>query len=280
MTTRSGSSAGTDEVAERLLDLAEEALDRGDAEGALSLCGQVLDRTPAHAGALFVTGDAWRDLGILDEAEAAYRQVTRVVPEHGPAWSSLAAVLFDQLRFEEARVAALRALRLEPTNAEACYVRGMLRERRGDLEGADRDFLRASRLDPDSWPRPEKLSDAMISAVVEDARQGLHPALQSYLGQVPILVEEVPPEEVCRQFDPPAPPGEILGVFTGSSLMDRSVDDPWSHLPSTIVLFRRNLERLAWDRDHLLEELRVTVLHEVGHFLGLDEDDLEARGLD
>lgn len=280
MTTRSGSSAGTDEVAERLLDLAEDALDRGDAEGALSLCGQVLEKNPAHAGALFVTGDAWRDLGVPDEAEAAYRAVTRLVPDHAPGWSSLAAVLFDQLRFEEARVAALRALRIEPTNAEACAVRGMLRERRGDFDGADRDFLRAARLDPDTWPLPEPLTDAMIAAVVDEACQGLHPALQAYLDQVPILVEEVPPEEVLRQFDPPAPPGEILGVFTGSSLMDRSVDDPWSHLPSTIVLFRRNLQRLAFDREHLLEELRITVLHEVGHFLGLDEDDLESRGLD
>lgn len=267
-------------AAETLLDLAEEALNQGDSQRALALCAEVLQGSPEHAGALFVAADAYRDLGAVEEAERAYRRVTQTVPEHAPGWSGLAAVLFDQLRFEQARIAALRALRIDPTNGEACYVRAMLRERRGDLQGADRDFLRAWRLDPGAWPRPVPLTDAMLEAVIEEATRSLHPAIRSYLSQVPFLIEEVPAEDVCRQFDPPAPPSEILGVFTGTSLAQRSTEDPWSQLPATIVLFRRNLERYAFDRAHLLSELRVTIFHEVGHFLGLDEADLEARGLE
>ena len=56
--------------------------------------------------------------------------------------------------------------------------------------------------------------------------------------------------------------------------------DPWSHFPSSIALFQRNLERYARDREELLDEIRVTLLHEVGHFLGLDEDQLRDLGLD
>jgi predicted Zn-dependent protease with MMP-like domain len=56
--------------------------------------------------------------------------------------------------------------------------------------------------------------------------------------------------------------------------------DPWSHFPSSIALFQRNLERFARDREELLEEIRITLLHEVGHFLGLDEDRLRDLGLD
>ena len=56
--------------------------------------------------------------------------------------------------------------------------------------------------------------------------------------------------------------------------------DPWSHFPSSIGLFQRNLERYARDREELLEEIRVTLLHEVGHFLGLDEEQLRELGLD
>lgn len=266
-------------AAETLLDLAEEALDQGDSQRALALCAEVLQGIPEHAGALFVTADAYRELGAVEEAERAYRRVTQAVPEHAPGWSGLAASLFDQLRFEESRIAALRAIRIDPTNGEAAYVRALLRERRGDLEGADRDFLRAWRLDPRAWPRPTPLTDAMIEAVIEEVTRSLHPAIRSYLSQVPFLIEEVPAEEICLQFEPPAPPSEILGVFTGSTLAERSVEDPWSQLPSTIVLFRRNLQRHAFDRDHLLSELRITVFHEVGHFLGLGEADLEARGL-
>lgn len=269
-----------EEEHERLLDLAEEALDDGDVDRALELCREVLDTDPRHAGALFVVADAERSLGDLENAEVGYRAVTQVASDHSPAWSGLARVLFDQLRFDEARTAALRALRSDGENAEGYHVRAMLRERRGDGFGADRDYVRAARLDPDGFPRPERLTDAMITAVVEEAKRDLHPSVRTYLEQVAFVVEDVPGEDLCREFDPPAFPGELLGVFSGSSLADRATEDPWAQLPSTIVLFRRNLERIAWDREHLVEELRITVLHEVGHFLGLDEDDLEERGLD
>jgi predicted Zn-dependent protease with MMP-like domain len=56
--------------------------------------------------------------------------------------------------------------------------------------------------------------------------------------------------------------------------------DPWSHFPSSIVLFQRNLERAARTRDELLEQIRITLVHEVGHYLGLSEDELYERGLE
>jgi predicted Zn-dependent protease with MMP-like domain len=56
--------------------------------------------------------------------------------------------------------------------------------------------------------------------------------------------------------------------------------DPWSHLPSSIVLYQRNLERFAESRAELVEQIGVTLVHEVGHFLGLDEEELYQRGLE
>ena len=49
---------------------------------------------------------------------------------------------------------------------------------------------------------------------------------------------------------------------------------------TNIRLFKTNLERAALDLDHLAEEIRITVLHETAHYFGLDEEDLEAIGLD
>lgn len=265
---------------ETLLDLAEDALDRGDPEEALRICDRVLAADAGHVGAMFIAAEANRDLRRADEAEGGYRDVLRVDPQHSPSWSGLAAVLFDQLRFEEAQSAVQRAMRLDTRNPEAYYVRAMIRERRGDYAGAARDYRRAARLDAGAYPRPVPLDDATVEAVVEEAVRVMHPSIREYLQQVALLLEEVPDEETCRQWSPPMPPGEILGYFSGYSLRERTADNPWSALPASIVLFRRNLERLAWDREHLLEELRITVFHEVGHFLGLDEDDLEERGLD
>lgn len=265
---------------DELLDHAEDALDHGDPSAAFTLCEQIVQRWPDHTGARFLAAEALRDLGDLENAESWYRSVVHRDGDHSPSWSALGSVLFDQLRFDEARTAVLRAVRLDDGNAQAYYVRAMLRERRDDAAGARRDFRRARNLDPSRYPMPVPLDDATVEAVVTEALLALHPSIRAYLAQVAILLEEWPEADLCLQYEPPAPPGEILGYFSGVSMADRSLENPWSNLPSAIVLFRRNLERIAWDRDRLLEELRITVFHEVGHFLGLDEDDLEARGLD
>lgn len=269
---------------ETLLDDAEAAIAEGRFEDAESVCRRVLVSAPRHAEAHYLLGESLRDQGRLEEAEGAYRFIALSAESTGPllssAWGGLSAVLTDQLRWDEANKAANRALREDSTNAEAYWVRGVLRERRGDTSGSGRDFLRSWRLDPMGYPLPVPLDDETVDEVVQDCLNDLHPSLREYLRNVAIVVEDVPSEELLRHFDPPAYPTQILGFFSGASLMERSLWDPWSNLPGAIVLFRRNLERYASDRQTLLEELRITLFHEVGHFLGLDEEDLEDRGLD
>jgi predicted Zn-dependent protease with MMP-like domain len=132
------------------------------------------------------------------------------------------------------------------------------------------------------------LEDGAVERIVEEALSDLPEPIRGWLRSVAILLEDVPDEDVCRQFDPIMPPGELLGCFSGPSMRDRTIeldalptsDRSWRLLPPSIVLFRRNLERMAHDEEDLVTELRVTVFHEIGHFLGLDEDDLVDRGLD
>jgi predicted Zn-dependent protease with MMP-like domain len=261
------------------LDLAEQALDEGDAAHALALCEQILALDANNVDATFLSAECVRSLGALDEAELRYRKVLRLEPTHAAGWCGLASTLFDQLKFDEARNAITRAIRADSLLPDAYHWRGLLRERRGDEDGAQRDFHRAHRLDPEGFPRPVTLDDATVEAVVSEAIATLHPSIREYLTEVAIVLEDVPDEDVCRAFDPPMPPAEILGFFSGSSLAERSSGNAWSSVPPTIVLFRRNLERVASDHERMVEELRVTVFHEIGHFLGLDEDDLEERAL-
>lgn len=270
----------SDSRVQQWLDLAEDALERGEAQVTVELCSKVLESQPGHAGAAYLKAEALRDLGDPVRATRQYEAVVRSTPQHSLAWAGLAWSLFELVRLDEANVAVARAIRLSPRLPEALYLRAILRERRDDHLGAHRDYLRASRLDPAQFPMPLELSDAVVDAIVEDALRSLHPSIRAYLSQVSILLEEFPDEDLCMQYEPPAPPSEFLGYFTGVSMRDRSFSDPWSNLPSAIVLFRRNLARVAMDRERLLEELRITVFHEVGHFLGLSEADLEARGLE
>ena len=265
---------------ETLLDQAEAALDAGEPEKALGLCNQVLARAPQHPGAQFVKGDALRVMGDLLEAADAYRAAALVQPDHAASWASLALTSFELLDFEEARRAVSRSVRESPRNPEAWWVRSLLQEWRGDFAGAQRSLAHAQWLDPVGFPMPPTLTDDEVERLVESAIGPLHPDLQALLSNVPIILDEIPSLEVLLQYHPPASPLELLGTFSGTSILEKSTHEPWSQLPATIVLYRRNLSRMSTSKEELTTQLRITLLHEVGHFLGLDEDDLEARGLD
>ena len=114
---------------------------------------------------------------------------------------------------------------------------------------------------------------------MEDALADLPECVRSYLANVAIAVEELPSDEDLLASAPPLSPA-ILGLFRGAPYGQKASMDPWSHFPSSIVLYQRNLERFARSRPELIEQIGVTLIHEVGHFLGLDEDELYARGLE
>ena len=72
---------------------------------------------------------------------------------------------------------------------------------------------------------------------------------------------------------------DLLGLYCGQPLTDRSVSQPvrW---PDRILLYQRNVERICRTRAEVVEQVRITVLHELGHHFGLEEDDLEELGYD
>lgn len=269
-----------EERVEDILDQAEQAMDAGEPDRALELCDAAQAILPDHPGAWYVRGDALRTLGDLEEAARAYRAAALGRPDHAACWSALALTCFDLLRFDEAARAASRALREDPHDAEAWWVKGLVREWKGDLPGARRCEAHAYHLAPEAYPLPPELSDEEIEALVTDALLVLPEAIRDYLADVAIVLDEIPDAETCAWYEPPASPVELLGYFSGTSLLDRSMDDPWSQVPGTIVLFRRNLARRSATRDELIEQLRITLFHEVGHFLGLDEDEVADRGLE
>jgi predicted Zn-dependent protease with MMP-like domain len=70
---------------------------------------------------------------------------------------------------------------------------------------------------------------------------------------------------------------EVLGLFVGTS-----VGQKLSSLPGygdVVLLFQRNLEGAGTTREEVAEEIRITLLHEYGHYLGFDEDEIEGLGL-
>lgn len=70
---------------------------------------------------------------------------------------------------------------------------------------------------------------------------------------------------------------DLLGLFEGVPLPERHIDD-MHYLPDQITLFRFPLAEMCSAEDELSEEIRITVIHELGHFFGFGEDALEKLG--
>jgi predicted Zn-dependent protease with MMP-like domain/Flp pilus assembly protein TadD len=216
-----------------------------------------------------------RPVEALDRAERALR----LAPEDPEVLREKGLALQELCRFDEARAALEAAEAADPEDPWTAHALGLLAERRGDAEEARRRFSRARKLAPEEFPRPASLSHAAFEAAVEDALAELPEGVRGYLSNVAITVEDLPSEAELLAADPPLSPG-ILGLFRGAPYGQKASMDPWSHFPSSIVLYQRNLERFARGRDELIQEIRTTLVHEVGHFLGLDEDELYERGLE
>jgi predicted Zn-dependent protease with MMP-like domain len=71
----------------------------------------------------------------------------------------------------------------------------------------------------------------------------------------------------------------LLGVYQGASLMDRAESEGrGTPVPNHILIFREDIELVSENEADLVREVRSTVLHEIGHHFGMDEDDLDALG--
>ncbi len=121
------------------------------------------------------------------------------------------------------------------------------------------------------------MTDEEILLLVSELMKELPPDVRKALEQVSITIEDRPTPAQLRRLG-----GRkrdcILGLYEGVSYPNQSFFASLHH-PPMITLFRKNLERYARNRDNLKDEIQRTLLHEIGHHLGLSEKDLRRRGL-
>ncbi|OGF24427.1 MAG: hypothetical protein A2V63_03605 [Candidatus Eisenbacteria bacterium RBG_19FT_COMBO_70_11] len=188
-----------------------------------------------------------------------------------------AAAHYQLAALESARDDAERAMAVRPDQPDTHDLLARIYAHLGNADLAAEHAEAASEIDPESFPEPLELSDEEFDALVEKSLIELPEKVREQLAEVPVLIEPLPRLEVLTAERPPLSP-DLLGLFVGRDLMSRSQTDV-PGAPGTIHLFRRNLLRVCTDREELAREVRITVQHEVGHLLGLDEDDLEQWGL-
>lgn len=265
--------------------LPEDEADREHVERGLELArrGRKLARKGGDAalGAelAWLEGAALNQLGRSAEALDRLSEADREEPGRVDVLLEMGFALYELCRFDDADRVLRRAEALAPDEPWTHHYLGLVAERRGDAEEARRRASRARKLAPDEFPKPIALSPEAFDAAVEDALADLPEQVRGYLANVAITVEDLPSRDDLLSSEPPLSPA-ILGLFRGAPYGQKASMDPWSHLPSSIVLYQKNLERFARSRAELIEQIGITLVHEVGHFLGLDEDELYARGLE
>ncbi|MBU0638548.1 MAG: metallopeptidase family protein [Planctomycetes bacterium] len=120
------------------------------------------------------------------------------------------------------------------------------------------------------------VSDAEFDRAVEEALAAVPGEFRPYLDNIVIEVRARPSADLLDEYDVP---DDILGLYVGVPLEDQSVQHS-GQLPDRILVFRAALCEMCATWDELVEEIRITVLHEIGHHFGLDEDRLERLGYD
>ncbi len=121
-----------------------------------------------------------------------------------------------------------------------------------------------------------KLSEQDFDRAVRRALDRIPKEIRAQMENVVITVRKRPTREMLADLEatPDDPP---LALYQGWPLTERSVFAPPLY-PDTIFIFQEPLEEICATREELEEEIEISVVHEVAHFLGLDEDRLAELG--
>jgi predicted Zn-dependent protease with MMP-like domain len=120
------------------------------------------------------------------------------------------------------------------------------------------------------------VSKQRFSELVERALEGLPQPFATHLEEIVVEVKDRPTRKQLRDMG--LEEDELmLGLYVGSPVTDRSVLHS-GQLPDRIFIFQEDVELASDSEADLVEQVRVTVLHELGHHFGMDEDQLDELG--
>ncbi len=121
-----------------------------------------------------------------------------------------------------------------------------------------------------------RISCKEFEEAVERSLEMIPEIFRAQLNNMTIAVEDLPSQDLLREME--IPQSETLfGVFTGVPLPERSVTEPPLY-PDVIIIFRQPLMAACHSFEELEEEIAITVVHELAHYLGLSEERLEELG--
>ncbi len=225
-----------------------------------------------------VAGMAQNDLGRSHLALRHLDRAIQALPADPDAVYERGVALYELCRFDEAQRIFERAAALAPDDPWTLHQLGLLAERRGDVERAEAFLARARKLAPAEFQPEVELDPDAFRAEVLVAVSALPDEERRALRAVPVEIQDLPDATDLIAVDPPLSPS-ILGLFRGPPEGEPCTETDGPRCRA-IVFYRKNLQRFARDRKELGLQIKVTLLHELGHLHGENDDELRARGLE
>jgi predicted Zn-dependent protease with MMP-like domain len=132
--------------------------------------------------------------------------------------------------------------------------------KRPDAQAA---FARAAALAPEDHVVPYRVSRDRFARMAEAALSTIPEQFQAQMSNTMVVVDDLPTLEAVRDGEDP----DLLGLYEGATVLEHG-------LPERIVLYQRNHENIAANRNELERQVQETMRHEVGHHFGMEEEDL------
>ncbi len=258
-----------------------ELHDHGDPDAALATVNGAFDFIDEEADlleAIFIKAEALIARGELVSARETLGELTTSAIDD----PELAFDLAELCLSAEDAAGALRWVEVArggaaendaSLEADALHLIGRVHELNNNQDEMIVAWQKVRTLDLAAPSHDLSITEDEIETIASAALAELPEHIRKHLERVPIMIDDLPSEDIVADgWDP-----RILGLFQGTPLPE----DVTGGTPSvtTILLFKKNLERSCTDKEHLAAEIRITVLHETAHYFGLDDDDLEKIGL-
>jgi predicted Zn-dependent protease with MMP-like domain len=118
------------------------------------------------------------------------------------------------------------------------------------------------------------MTRARFQRLVDEALETIPLHFRDAMDNIAIVVEDAPTPDVLDEVGV-TPPDTLLGLYQGTPLTERQ----WAHgnmLPDKITLFQRPIEHASDDDEDVVVAIGETLIHEIGHYFGLSEEEIEA----
>jgi predicted Zn-dependent protease with MMP-like domain len=193
--------------------------------------------------------------------------------------ADLLSTMWEAYRNDDAAagiVAGRQAVAAFPSQGEAWFWLACCLERAKDYRAADHAYLRAAKAGNEAQMLPFRVSWRHFQHAVESAGDSLPEPLRGALEEVTLVLADYAEPALLEGYDEP----ELLGLFAGSerSAVDAASDVTAPSISPCIYLFRRAHEHQCATRREFDLEVKQTLFHELGHYLGYDEDQLGELG--